>query len=50
LAGEIEHFTGVNDPYEAPLAPEIHIHSDKDSIEDSVDRILNYLKSKELIS
>src|SRR5581483_4432000 len=28
LAGEIEHFTGISDPYEPPLAPELTIHSD----------------------
>jgi adenylyl-sulfate kinase len=50
LAGEIEHFTGVNDPYEPPLNPDVHIHSDVDNIDDSVDKILSVLKSKNLIS
>jgi adenylyl-sulfate kinase len=28
LAGEIKHFTGVDDPYEAPVNPEVTCHSD----------------------
>ena len=39
LAGEIAHFTGVSDPYEHPLAPEITIHSDCERPEDGVDKI-----------
>jgi adenylyl-sulfate kinase len=44
LAGEIKHFTGVDDPYEAPLKPEVVIHSDKEEIDDSVTRILGTLE------
>ena len=40
LAGEIGQFTGVSDPYEQPLAPEITIHSDREAPEQSADRIL----------
>jgi adenylyl-sulfate kinase len=29
MAGEIKHFTGVDDPYEAPLKPEVHLHTDR---------------------
>jgi adenylyl-sulfate kinase len=43
LAGEITQFTGVSDPYEEPLAPEIMIDSSAESIEASVDRILSRL-------
>lgn len=32
-AGEIAVFTGVSDPYEAPLRPEVHAHTDRDSAE-----------------
>jgi adenylyl-sulfate kinase len=39
LAGEIEHFTGISDPYEHPLNPEITIHSGRESPEDAVHRI-----------
>ncbi|MBI1871755.1 MAG: adenylyl-sulfate kinase [Chlamydiae bacterium] len=43
LAGEVKNFTGISDPYEAPLHPEIIIHSDKESIEESVQRIMEKL-------
>jgi adenylyl-sulfate kinase len=40
LAGEIENFTGVSDPYEPPLAPEVVIDSSRETVEASVDKIL----------
>lgn len=43
LAGEIEHFTGVSDPYEEPLAPDLTIDSSLESIDESSDKILSYL-------
>jgi adenylyl-sulfate kinase len=43
LAGEIGQFTGVSDPYEQPLAPEITIHSDHETPEQSIARILERL-------
>jgi adenylyl-sulfate kinase len=50
LAGEIEHFTGISDPYEAPLAPELSIHSDRETPEQSVERIWATLESLGLVS
>ncbi len=49
IAGEIKHFTGVSDPYEAPLNPEIEALTSVESITESVDRVLNYLAEKNLI-
>lgn len=40
LAGEIAHFTGVSDPYEAPERPDLHIRTDQLSLEASVKMIL----------
>ena len=40
LAGKIANFTGVNDPYEPPLAPEVICHTDRESIEESVNKVL----------
>jgi adenylyl-sulfate kinase len=40
LAGEIEHFTGVSDPYEEPLNPEVTVYTDRETIEQSAERIL----------
>ncbi len=44
LAGEIPNFTGVSDPYEEPLNPEILIESDKEAIKESVAKIVDKLK------
>jgi adenylylsulfate kinase-like enzyme len=48
-AGQIPEFTGISAPYEAPEKPEVHLHADKLSIEESVEEIMKYLVSKELI-
>ena len=50
LRGEIKNFTGVSDPYEAPESPEIHLHSDRERVEESRDRIINWLEQKGLLS
>jgi adenylyl-sulfate kinase len=49
LAGEISGFTGVSDPYEPPLTPDISIRSDLEPIEESVERVWAMLKSRNLI-
>lgn len=49
LAGEIKNFTGVSDPYEPPEHPEVVVHSDTETVEQSAQAILNYLKSHNLI-
>ena len=43
LAGEISNFTGVDDPYEEPLDPELALDTDKESIEESVGKVLDKL-------
>jgi adenylyl-sulfate kinase len=43
LAGEIKNFTGVSDPYEPPLAPEVTVHSDREAVDHSVEKILGAL-------
>lgn len=48
-AGIIKNFTGISDPYEAPTKPEITVHTEKESIEASAERILAYLKQRGLI-
>ncbi len=40
LAGEIKNFTGVDDPYEAPESPEVTVHTDLESKEESLARIV----------
>ena len=48
-AGEIKNFTGIDDPYEAPRNPEIHLHSDKQSLEEEVNQILAVLRERGII-
>lgn len=43
-AGEIKGFTGVDDPYEAPLNPEVVCHTDQESVEESVEKVLQKLR------
>ena len=49
-AGEIKNFTGIDDPYEAPSKPEIHLRSDRQSLEEEVQEILAVLKDRGIIS
>jgi adenylylsulfate kinase len=44
LAGEIKNFTGVDDPYETPEKPEIHIETSKETVEVSTDKIIKTLE------
>lgn len=39
-AGEIKQFTGIDDPYEAPLTPEVHCHTDQETIDESVAKVV----------
>ena len=45
-AGEIAQMTGISDPYEAPVSPDIHLRTNCDSINECVDRIISYLMRK----
>jgi adenylylsulfate kinase len=48
-AGEIKNFTGIDDPYEAPKNPEIHLRSDKMTLEEEVQIILDHLEQNNFI-
>jgi adenylyl-sulfate kinase len=50
LAGEIKNFTGVDDPYESPLAPEITVETDSQSPEESAARIIARLEELSLVA
>jgi len=49
LAGQITGFTGVNDPYEPPLNPELVLHTERETLDESVSQILRYLEDRLLI-
>ena len=48
-AGEIKNFTGIDDPYEAPENPEIHLKTDEMTLEEEVQIILDHLMSNNFI-
>jgi len=43
LAGKIKNFTGVDDPYEEPENPELTIETDKETVDESVRKVLEKL-------
>ncbi len=43
-AGEIKNFTGIDDPYEPPLNPEVECRTDLESLEESVSKVLAKLR------
>jgi adenylyl-sulfate kinase len=44
IRGEIKNFTGVSDPYEAPVNPEVVVHTAQESVEESTAKILGKLE------
>lgn len=50
LDGNIPHFTGISDPYEPPLSPEVSIDSSAETAEQSLERIWTALENMGLIS
>jgi len=44
LRGEIPNFTGISDPYEEPLNPEIVVDSEKETVEESLNKIVTRLE------
>ncbi len=43
LRGEIKNFTGIDDPYEEPISPEVTVETNLLSVEECVDRIMRVL-------
>jgi phosphoadenosine phosphosulfate reductase len=50
LAGEIPQFTGISDPYEPPLSPEVTVNSSRETPEQSVEKIWATLERLGLVS
>lgn len=48
--GEIPNFTGVSDPYEPPAAAEVHLHTDRETPEESAGRVMAYLRQRGLVT
>jgi adenylylsulfate kinase len=49
-AGEIQEFTGISSPYEAPEAPELRLDTGSQSLGDSAAQVIGYLEAQGLIS
>jgi len=45
-SGALRGFTGVDDPYEPPAAPEVECFTDRETVNQSVDKIMEYLESR----
>ena len=50
LAGEVPHFTGVSDPYEPPQEPDVTVRSDLETVDESLDRIVDALAARGLVA
>lgn len=48
-AGQIKNFTGLDDPYEPPANPELIVNTENQTLDESVQTIKQYLKSKNLL-
>jgi adenylylsulfate kinase len=48
-SGEIKEFTGVSDPYEPPLNPEITLETEHETPEESAQKIIDYLEERGFI-
>ncbi len=46
IAGQIKEFTGISDPYEEPVHPELLLETDKETLEESTARVLDLLKTR----
>ena len=49
-AGEIKNYTGIDSPYEAPDNPELVINTESESLEESITKVIDFLKSKGIIN
>jgi adenylylsulfate kinase len=50
LAGEVGNFTGISDPYEPPLQPDVVVRSDSETVDESVASIWRELERRGLVS
>ena len=48
-AGEIKNYTGIDSPYEMPVNPELIIDTEKETLDESVSKIVSFLQKKAII-
>ncbi len=44
--GELRGFTGIDDPYEVPLRPDVECRTDRETVQESVRKILNFVQAR----
>ena len=49
-AGEIKNYTGIDSPYEEPTNPELVVNTGDEPFEESVTKVIEYLKSKNILN
>ncbi len=49
IKGEIKHFTGISDPYEEPLNPELVLNTETNTVEQNVSKLVNFIVEKKII-
>lgn len=49
-AGEIKNFTGIDDPYEVPANPEVHLHSDQQTLAEEIEAIMTVLRERGIVT
>jgi adenylylsulfate kinase len=42
-AGQLAQFTGIDDPYESPLRPDLHCFTDKETVDESVAKTMTHI-------
>jgi adenylyl-sulfate kinase len=48
LSGQLPHFTGISDPYQPPLHPEIVLHTEAETVDESVHQLITWLEANQL--
>jgi adenylyl-sulfate kinase len=49
IAGAITSFTGVSDPYEPPVNPDVEVNTERETLEESVEKVLDTLRQRGLL-
>jgi bifunctional enzyme CysN/CysC len=47
--GELQNFTGISSPYEVPEAPEVHVHTTKQSVDQAADSVIAVLRQRGIL-
>jgi adenylyl-sulfate kinase len=49
IAGEIKNFTGISDPFEAPLDPDVEVLTGEHTVPECADKVMDFLRSHAII-